>query len=78
MRHGAPRFSFLGARAGSDDIGCDKSGASFAASVANSCRAHCFAEIDSAVYGDHTKCKCDKDSVAGEFSTISGRKACSR
>ena len=75
MRHGAARFSFVRADAGSDHIGCNKPGPSFAASVANSFRAHCFTKIESAICRGDTEFRYDKDSFACNFRTISGGKA---
>jgi len=75
MRHRAARFSFVRARAGSDHIRCDKPGTPFAAPVANSCRAHCFAKIEPAIYSDDAKYQRHEASVDCEFSTISGGEA---
>jgi hypothetical protein len=70
MRHNA-RFSSLRTRAGSDHIGCDKSGTSFAASVVNSCGKDCFAKIESAIDYDDARIQRNKDSAGCEFSAIS-------
>ena len=74
MRHNA-RFSSLQTRAGSDHIGCDKPGTTFAPSIANSVRARCFAKIESAIYYDDARIQRNKNSAGCEFSAISCRKA---